>query len=407
MKKLKILTMGIFLILLTACHVDNENQEIAEARQGTVNQRDNVMIEPVDDEEITDALTNLEPMIRLISDQDWDIYEGRWQNRILLLDLATGAILASHEFNDDDHFGGLWDLGEGYYGVHVWEFDENNYQINPRIVVFDQQLTIFETIFYVTPDDFVLWNAYLKFQDGELFAYLLEVPEPGSRESRPLLNPLRFNFQTGEIEILVELEEPIAHMHQFVGEHQIFVTEFVVLFDEGEKTSRYGILDLEAGITHFFEKEDFAYGRLDFRDDKVLISESPPAGPQLRNEVIVFEFENMTSEIIQLTGEGDSIYARFSYDGDHIVTINEESSTFRKYDMNGLIINEIEIVILTSMARAEEMFDLEPEFIQERLLNSFEIFPISEQLYVIHTTSTLMGTGIFLSDLHIQAITLP
>jgi len=104
---------------------------------------------------------------------------------------------------------------------------------------------------------------------------------------------------------------------------------------------------------------------------------------ELMNEVIVFNLENMSSEVIQL-GHGDSLWARPSFDENYIVTINENESVFRKYDMNGNIVAETEIVI---------PFDFDND--------SFEIFPLTDEIYAIH-----IHTSMFADGRHIQMITL-
>ena len=211
----------------------------------------------------------------------------------------------------------------------------------------------------------------------------------------PLTIFQRVNVHTGEIEDLFEIEVSLR-LHKFVNEHQIFISDQTVDWVAGRVHTHYGILDLQSGETHLFNREDFAIGSLDFKDLKVLISNNPSL-EFYSQEVVIFDFENMTSELISLE-EKDVFSTRFSYDGHHFVTINGEESVFRKYDLSGVLVVELELDLPRTIIGVSETFE------DEIFHYGFEIFPISEDTYVLHIN--VLGTY-FGNDHHIQIITIP
>jgi len=402
MRKTIIIFAGTVLLFLVACtNVNNDSEivgedakfmaEIEEAWEYIHNlMAESGEVDLVVNEEISEIIDTLEPIIYLIDQRNTGF------NGFSLLDLTTGEYVASYEFDENDTFisDDFFDLGDGFYALPFWDVNWEN----PRIIIFDERLEVIETIFYDDEVISFLPIGFIKLIDGELIAYGMDL-----RDAAPssILNPIKYNFHTGEIKILAEIDESISTMHQFVGEDRIFITDFHANFNTGEMMSRYGILDLTTGLIHFFEREDFRYSHFDFRDTQVLISESSSVGPDLKNQVVVFDAESMSSQIIQLEEE-ESVWARFSYSGDEIVTINEVASIFRKHDFNGMIISELEIEIPT--INAPETFADEESSVT---VNWFEIFPISENVYLIYTRVIFAYGALLLEEHHIQFVTLP
>jgi len=378
----------LIILVLVACSNDgaetldimtNEYDPHMELRN--LEPRSGIM-EPINDD-IVEVLVNLYPIPYLISHQLMGL------NKISLIDLTSGETIAYYKFDVDYQIHDLWDLGNGYYAVHVWRIDDETFSdIDHQVIIFGEYLEKLEVIFYDVEATSPLFFGILALLEGELIAYTME---PGHVEQiREPLNLMRFNMHTGEIENLIKMDEYVGHLHQFIGENQIFITDRVIFFDEGRMSSKYGILDLETELTHFFIKEDFGYGHIDFRDSQVLISEGFPVGPPLRNEVIVFDVENMSSKIVQLE-DREGIWARFSFEGNHIVTINVDEFVFRKYDFSGIVVAEIE---LERPSHVENVSGFED-------FTDFEIFSITDEIYAIHTS---VSSAL---DRHIQFIILP
>jgi len=394
MKRMRIFIAGFCLTLLVACNSSDDNLRTTGTGSGTPEIR---MTAPLDDE-IRDVLENLDPIFRLTRKSEWSNERNNWINELLLIDVITGDIVATHEVEVGYSFFEPIDLGNGYYIIEMASRDDESLEY--MIVILDAMLNIVDTVFYDIDLVSPLHVGFFKFTEGELIAYALEMWDEVPVGN---LNPVAFNLHTGEIEILAEVDEFISNMHRFVGENQIFTTQLITLWDQGRITTSYGIIDIETGETHFFEKEDFGYGNIDFHSKRVLMSERHSMGPALINEVLIFEIETMTSTSVILEDE-ESHWARFSYDGNHIMTINEEASVLRKYDFNGVIIAEIEVEI-PSVVTASEDYANDPN---AYFWQTFEIIPLAENVYVIFTISTFgIPMGIEISEYFSQIIVLP
>ena len=394
-----LLVSSFFLVLLTSCIVRNEDFEIVEQGDGSERHTGIGQLEP-DDEEIVDFLSELEPIPFLMRHHpEW--IDDRWTDEeIYLIDLLTGEILATHKF-ERYQMVGWWELN-GYYAVELWEIDENLFDVEHKIVILDNTLNLVDIIYHDTKIIPGFVSGFLKFEYGNLYAYVTESDEQFPGE---IMNPLRVNLHTSEVETLAEINDFIQTMHRFVGENQIFVTDYVVIFDQGRMSTRYGVLDIDTGSVHYLVKENFAFGHLDFIDGKVLISEGLPVGPPLLNEVILFNLETLLSETVQLKS-GESNWAYFSYDGNSIVTVNQEENLFRKYDFNGKLMMEIDIYLPSTISGLDE-FSEEALTYSSDIAYSFQIFSVTEEVYLVLTTSYIWVSGIFLSDQHIQIIVLP
>jgi len=378
MKRMTILIAGLCLFLLGACSFDDNNFGTVETGSGTP---EIGMTMPINNDEIRDILINLESISRLIIHGEWNNEQNRWINELRLIDVITGDMIASYEFGVEHQFSEPVDLGNGYFAVDVGIIDFATWETTgKKVIIFNGFLEVVDVVFYDTDKILALHLGFLQFVEGELIAYTLEA---GDGTFGEILNPVRYNLHTGEIEVLAEINEFIPNMHQFVGDNQIFVSTLVELWDQGRIITRYGIVDLDIEETHFFEKEDFVYGHFDFRDAQVLMSESRSMGSPVISKVVVFNVEAMSSKSVALEGE-ESHWTYLSYDANYIVTINEEASLFRKYDFNGVVVAEIEIEIPLEVADSENYLNYPDAWFG----NSFEIIPITEQIYAIFTTST-------------------
>ena len=318
-------------------------------------------------------------------------------NQVILLDLTTGEPMAIYEFGEYEAVEQVWDLGNGYYAAWVGDEDLWNrssrlgidlpddfefswgdeLERNFRIVIFDENLNPIDTLPYSEKmHSVIFFNRHIRFENGELFVY----------DFAPYGQDITWHFQrvnlhTGEITVLFETQNHIS-THGFIGDNQFLVTDW--LYPNGIK---YGIFDLETGDITFSEQQQvFDFGNFVLTGSNLVMSEHQwgwRSGPELTNQIMILDLEDLSREMIQLA-EGDSVWARPSYDGNHIVTINESESVFRKYDMDGNVIARANIVL---------PFDFDNYH--------FEIFPITEQVYAIHIHTPLLDGG-----RHIQMVTL-
>ena len=368
----------LLLVLLSACTINRD--EITEDESA------GIVLSPIVDNEVIEELAVLDPMPHI----------SAYQNQITLLDLVTGEILANYDFNEEERIDEVWDLGDGFYAAwgggwrnHPQGFVENDF----RIVIFDENLTPLETLLYDDEELPMLFLSVLRFVDGELFVY-----GPDNRninwDTDSTTNLLRINVHTEEIDILFEVELSLF-FYEFIDDQQILVFDQITDWAAGRVHTQYGVLNLETGEIQSFVREGFAQGHIDFHGSKVLIAERHVT-VEVENEVIVFDLEDMSSEFIQLEHE-ESRWARFSLDGHHIVTINEEAYVFRKYDLNGAIIAEVDIERHPSIDDIDDV---------DFIAIDFEIFPITEQTYALHTHLSFISHDLFTIEHHIQFISL-
>ena len=357
-------------------------------------------------------LVHLESMPHIITNRMNNLYV----NQVLLLDLTTGELMATYEFDAYEIVKQVWDLGNGYYAAWVgyeplcdrerrrewilgdWseEMPDSDFrtpeELNFRLVIFDSELNPIDVLTYTEQlsTNLTWWSNVVRYVDGELFIYNF-VPSVGfdmmyfgwDTDLELPWNFQRMNAHTGETEVLFRAEEDVP-LYEFIEDNQILVSSFVYLYDG----TSFGILDIESGEMRFSEKNAFS-------SDGIILTESPRVmfnerflhwywdRSNVRNEIILLNLEDMSTEVIQLAA-GDSFWARPCLKENYIVTLNEVDSVFRKYDLNGNLVAETDIIIPFDF----DNFD-------------FEIFPITENIYAIH-----IHTSMFVGGRHIQIINL-
>ena len=389
---MKLLITLFILASLSAC-----NNNVEETYSGSEvtgepihSESTGIVLPPEIDDELHDELAELKPMIQI----------AMHQNRVMLINLLTGESLSSYELDEEEVVDQVWDLGNGYYaawGGVPGTFDFDTGDIVPddfRIIIFDENLNSLETLSYDEKALPMLLFSLLRFVNGELFVYGLAWNE---NWEDPLTDFLRINVHTAKVETLFEVNQSLE-LYEFVNIDQILVFDRIIDWTAGRVHTYYGLLDLETGAVQFFKREGFAHRHVDFHDSTMLIAESH-ATTVVNHEVILFDWENQSSIFIQLEDD-ESMWARFSYDSNQIVTVNEALSVFRKYDFNGELMIEVPFE-LPATIEGEEDFE-EGDFL-DTMYSGFAIYPITDQLYVMHVTRSLF----FLRDHHIRFITLP
>jgi len=313
-------------------------------------------------------------------------------NQVYLMDLTIGELIAIYDgFDEEDFVNNVWDLGNGYYAVFVGHGISSEHHLgtqterNFRIVIFDENLNHLESLPYDEEEFLFLWSSILRFVNGELYIYGWEWG------IGPLYNFQRINIHTRETETLFQGNQ-ILRLNEFIGEHQILVSEFVPPeYGAAEMDFRtlYGVLNLETGIAELFEiEQNYSYEHFIIGGSQAIMTERDPremfADVDITNKVVIINLEDMSNEVVQLA-YGDSFSARLSFDGNDIVTINVTESVFRKYDRNGVIIVEMDLELPAEISS----------------WNPFEIIPVTAQIYVIRINPA------YLEGPRVQIVTLP
>ena len=334
-------------------------------------------------------------------------------NQIALVDVITNEIILSYEFDEYEYIEHVWTLNNGYHVAWVGEENLQNREFrirqaqegfgadfsdipqddrteaerDMRMVIFNESLEYIESLPF-TQAYIRIFNSALIMVDNELLIY-------GIRNMYPLLAPtwdvMRHNVHTGEVNQLFEHDrEPTLTMERFADDHRIFVWYST---DAGTPQARifYGFLNVETGQIDSFEPACVCFnGGTFFFDSKVILTERAPFEwedeSEFQHVFIVFDIETLEYRVVPL-GHGESL-AHPSFDENHMVTINESESMFRKYDLFGALIAEVSI-------------DIPGE------INHWgsRIIPITNESYLIRLT---IGTELFGERTsHEQIVTLP
>jgi len=389
MKQIKMMALLFSLVLMSAC---DDGGDGASNTIPIVDETTGVFLTLPTDEEVIEALDGLDIISHVTIEQ----------NQLILMDVKTGESRVRYELDAHEVIGQVWDLGEGYYAVWggISGYDDEGFVVNDfRLMILDEHLTLLETLTY---DDELpeLFVSVLRLVDGELFVYGPAFNE--NWDTEPMTDFLRINVHTGEVDVLFEIEDSLQ-LYDFISNDHILVFEQIVDWSAGRVHTNYGILDVETGDTQLFERQGFAHGSVDFHGSKVLITESHVT-TEVEHGVIIFNLDDLSSTFIQMEDE-ESMWARFSYDGNHIVTVNEAELVFRKYDFNGEMIVEIPIELPMTVTGVDEI--PEDELYYQDISYGFAIFPVMEGIYALHIQISFGDIGLFLSDHHIQIITLP
>lgn len=390
--KYKALILIAILYILAACTDNellsqddwwNEDEEFVEqvSSVGTI-------LEIVDDE-LAEVLAELGVFPYLTS----KIEEG---SKLAMLNLITGDIMASYDIPEDALVNFIKDLENGYFVVHLipWFFHENVPDF--PFIIFDETLTPVETILF-DGETLPFIMDVMKLVDGELFVYGWgwtgdwsgwEDWEDWSHVGNEFL---RVNIHTNEVEILFESDYETSTrastLHKFINSTQILTSALTTVEATGAFSTTVGILDLDIGeLIYEFELDSFAILNSDFRASKILFSESLIAPGRERNEVLIFDIESWDHQMVSLGFNNENVlqesfWARLSFDGNHVVTVNIEESVFRKYDIKGVVVAEVEIE--TGILKSGDV----------------DIHPLNDNIYAIHMWN-LLGR-------HIQIINVP
>jgi len=408
MKYAKILTILFTVILLSACNsngetVDHENAEVTEVTgdESINNESSDIQTEKNSIEELVD----LEPVP----------YLTRNEATVLLIDLVTGAELATYVLEEEHAWvSQVYDFDNGYFAALVGVSSEqhlfhrflmdlddvdwdtvldHDYQL--RFLIFDGELNLLEELPIDTSNatsyEFIHFhnmNAFVTFENGELLIYFSPNRAiVGSNYS----NIQKYNIHTGELITLFEIDAYITELIKVDDERLFYVRPIDNFHDPNSIVGvEYGVINLVTGETSIHRKE-FHHQQIIATGTHVLMSEQNRRWDddnEPRNAVLRFNILTMESELLALR-EGDGFWAYLSLDEAHIVTINEDFSYFRKYEItSGNLLYEVAIEPM------EESIVVENE---DMAFSSLEvsvvpvIVPITDSSYAIYLDNVLFG----------------
>jgi len=267
---------------------------------------------------------------------------------VLLTNLLSNDILASFSVTEGSIIHRTFNFNNGYFALLVGyanttsdgviEFAENEYL---HYIILDESLAVLEVV-YLTNEHLQssfshpsVQNIY--FEDEQLIIYYV-VGWVQAYWDEELQSIRRYNVHAGETDILFEVSDESLSINEISR-----VTDHIFAFTanriDDELNLHYGFICFESEEMTTFS-EPFNLGMITTSSNYVLLTESvdPQNAMQgifevTRGEVIILNTETGNQYFIPLDGL-ESTWARLSLDGQHIVTIDKDSSMFRKYDIN-------------------------------------------------------------------------
>ena len=319
-------------------------------------------------------------------------------NKVSIIDLTTGVSLNTYLFDEYEIIHQIWNLDNGYIVALVGyenlfsresrlrmlennndfdfsdiEFDDRTFaERNFRFLVFDVNLNILTTTDHSSYVDL----GYVKYSNGQVYAY-----DWVSRSEEGMFGPWdlqRINLLTGESSVVLVDFAPLNIMGFIDNDTAILNGNM-----GGETGSVFrGILNVNTGEKESFGIDEFIPRAFISNGANWIITEANTRwfGGEITSQVFVLNADTMIGEMVQLIDE-DSYWARLGLDGDFIVALDQTDSIFRKYDLNGNVVSEIEIELPVDS-------------------NTFEIFPITNEKHLLSIQ--------MLDDVqHLQIIILP
>lgn len=242
MKKIKILILVAIAVILSACTTSENDDSTLSSDQESVT---DVTETPLSAEVPVDLDFILEIAL-----------SGSSSNQFLLFNPTTGDIVTTYQFSENEHIFGARSLGDGYYAVHVGElesFDLPESELNFRVIIFDKQLNILDTLPGETGETGLsFFGSAVRFVDGVLFVYSIQQI---SNEVGGNFDPFakvpaelrRVNVNTKEIEVLFAVDNLVREM-EFIGEHLLLVMDNSTSSRRVINLETTGIIDLQQTV---------------------------------------------------------------------------------------------------------------------------------------------------------------
>ena len=326
---------------------------------------------------------------------------------VLLIDLATGDVLASYVVDETyATVAEVFDFGNGYFAALVGilspqeiafrnrDFDAEwvEHDARPRFLLFDEHLDLLE-VFWLDETPYEIYFPWmyglLTFKNNELIVFFQTFEDPDF----PEILFQSYNFHTGELITIAETDIVLLDFISIDSEQLFFRGAINETGDPfAPATLAYGVINLVDGTIVKQRQDTFntALGsQIDISNARALLPEQLEVfmfedNQQAYHAVLLVELVTLESRLFELQ-EGDSHLARFSYDGNHLVTINtvftpiedsfiREFAYFRKYDLE------------TGAVVFETTLDPIPELVEFEQIQTWvtpAIVPISESVYAI------------------------
>ena len=370
MKKVGLWGLIAIVLMLVACNGESEPVGRDETDQASVVETEwrNSESEPVrgDADFIDDAI--LDSALHLV----W----GSNTTYVILIDLLTGNELTEFSVESGQIIWSIFDFGNGYFGAllsnltdggMMWNMNDDSVthdEENWRYLIFDAELNIVDDILITDENLQSLtghFTTYVSYQGGELIIYYITHLEAQ--------NIYRYNAHTGTTEIFLEIVDDTL----FFGDIHMMPSRYLVFRGtrlDDEINVYYGFVDLgDNEMTIFSESSFRATSNLNgliVSGSHLLINEDFSA-PMMgggnvltveRGEVLVAHAETGNNYVVQLEG-AESVWARLSMDGNHIVTVDETGNYFRKYEIsNGNLVYEVRLDVKIHTGWALEIISL-------------------------------------------------
>jgi len=290
------------------------------------------------EEIIRPDFTDMEPIPRLVDDGE----------TIFMLDILSGDIMASQNFEPDDLIFGIWDLDNGIIGA--WVGNETL-----RFLILDHTLNLIEEVHIdfekldLPSSQRIFSTGIFRYEEEELWFYR-------SQEEGNYWNLVRMNLHQSTTEVIGQ-EDNRFRIRKWADDGIILATKEINRGIDGI-AHYYGIIDSNNGVSHFFLHGWTPISNIMRMEEQVLFFASD-------YDIVAFNLDNLSSRRIGLP-DGESRLATFSYGGNDIVTIHQPSASFKKY----------------TPAWTAQLLSYEAIILESEQTN-LQIIPISETVYAI------------------------
>jgi len=315
-------------------------------------------------------------------------------NRVALMDLATGEEVMFHDFLEVETTAGQWELENGYVAVWVeWrdlasmaefghdisEFVDMEPNLS-RFVILDNHLNYMETINFSEDAPLHQGDRFLRvsqqesslsWRNGEVFIY------GQTRSSNPNSvggEVVRHNLHTGETEVITYLDLNLS-LHGFLDETTVAVFSSNGVMPSPEM--RHGTLDLTTGELQLLDRMEVAVNNYTVDGNRLLIRELEVSsvdgmGSAFTGDVTIVDFQTLEVVTVSLQDE-DSVRAQLIAESDTIATVSSEGDRLRLYNFQGEMLAEASLTLNLPEVGAGGLFAAQ----------FLSIFPADDEVFMI------------------------
>jgi len=302
-------------------------------------------------------------------------YTDKWihsptSRKINLIDILSGTTHFTIDFAETGKFIMHFEQLESGRNVvilnNLYWWDIPDY----TIFVLDKNLNILKE-YNVTNDQ--LWafrnRGFVREENEEIYLYFLYSFTENS------MDLMKYSIFNDELILLKSFERNYFSVYQ-TNDYNLFLLAYRESdFNSGIINSNFTFFNLMDNSIQSFTFSNYSYRNIELNNDLLLINENRNQGPSPLNQLILFDLATFNYKIIQLL-DYESIDATFSHSSHDIVTINRYKNKFKKYDFQGYLLFEQELIFPSKFENIEFL----------DILISFEIYSNSENIYTVHTT---------------------